>query len=572
VTGRLRTHAELEATFRDVAAESYADPLEHQSDGLGWDPVAASAAIFARTSRAVRDNGEAYYLLPHSQQTAPSASGPRFATGTVTALRTEIAAALSLPAGEPLKGRVRDSRGVWSDLVGFELAEPLSFAAGMSGPVEVAVRASRVGEHGNVRAGTIVSLAADRPEYGLELVQLADLSGGRHGTLDAIGQERLLPRVRGEEDLDYAYRLSALPDVVSPKAIARICAQILSPYDIAFEVLETQEALLGFVLDDTPLDAGSLVVGDPWRGRLLLTNNASKRFFVVLVEAHDFGGGLPFDAEADDLINAFDAATTGADVVNPLYNRLLDTLHQAIEAARMAGVGWRLGLLERVPKVAALTPTEGAPWGQWTLDLSEDAVPGGLQQLAPDRSGNDRAMSAADAQALVPDLRPPPAQAVVQPALSTTSYGDPYGGPSALTGEFTFTCRAWWHPVAAYGRQTLIGADGYRIFYVEEDGSVGHTPYLGLDVPAPTLVFPAERWVWVSIRRAANGDLTFGIDNHFETVVSALPDPLYTRISAGLSLSFVGAYWQGYQSDLSVWAVSRSDADVLRNRATAMGL
>jgi hypothetical protein len=191
--------------------------------------------------------------------------------------------------------------------------------------------------------GTMVVDVLEWSDFGVLVTQPDAFTSGRHGTLDAVGRERMVGRAPGEADIDYAYRINELPDVVSPNAIDRICARILTPYAIPYRVLETRIDIPGVVLDLTPLDIGGFCDPlDAWYGSLLLTENATKRFFVVLVGDSPSLGmyGLPFDA-MNAGINAYDSGGPG-DGVALTYNQLMAQLYASIEAARGSGVAWKL--------------------------------------------------------------------------------------------------------------------------------------------------------------------------------------------------------------------------------------
>lgn len=332
----------LEETFRDVTDPNYAEPLETLDDGFGFDPVAAAAAIFARTGDAIERNSQAFYLLPSSLETDDSASGARFAAATVTARRT--ASTLSdqaFPKGAAIKAVLTDSRGAPIELTEYVLDEPLAFAAGVRS-VTVRVASQRAGNQGDLPAGALVCLRDDET---ILIDQPEPLTGGRHAQLDAIGRERSMPRIAGEPDLDYAYRLSDIPDVVSPNAIDRLAAQILSPHGIHYQIYEARTDLPGFVLDHSPLDAGSMQKSDPWFGSLLFSKQTSGRYFAIVVELEHVegasGGGLPLDAQNAG-INAYDAAETPPEPPAAELERAIATLYQAVEAAKGGGVAWDL--------------------------------------------------------------------------------------------------------------------------------------------------------------------------------------------------------------------------------------
>ncbi len=453
MTDRAKSQAELEQTVRDFADGEYAEALEHTSEGLGWDTVAAAAATHARTSRAIATNGQAFYVLPHSQQTGPSASGPVRASGAVLVGRGGSAQAqLRIPAGKALLGRLRGSSANPAPaLQPFELQEEVVLLPGELGPVQVLARATRPGDQGNLPAGTlvgflpegrrvvscwtsgdgqlwdsgvpdvftagdvgrylrlgaalpprrvltygqidgrgVVSIEPDQDDalpapdtYEAELLEWADLgvtltqpeafTNGRHGTLDAIGRESGTERGPGENDLDYAYRISSLPDVVSPNAIERIAARILSPLGVRYQVHEAQLDLVGFVLDHTPLDlAGSCEAGQPYPGQQLLTLAAERRFFLVCVgtDANAGSYGLPLDA-LNAGVNAYDSAQGPGDGAPQGYVHALRTLYQGLREAHEFGVGFRL-----------LPESVYVPWTERVVDIEVQLPDDGPQYIA----------------------------------------------------------------------------------------------------------------------------------------------------------------------------------------------
>jgi hypothetical protein len=75
----------------------------------------------------------------------------------------------------------------------------------------------------------------------VELVQ--PLEGGKHGWLDAIGNERLCYRQSGELDPEYRDRIETLIDVVSPAAVVRLLTRLLTPAGIPWRLIEAGEAV-----------------------------------------------------------------------------------------------------------------------------------------------------------------------------------------------------------------------------------------------------------------------------------------------------------------------------------------
>lgn len=168
-------------------------------------------------------------------------------------------------------------------------------------------------------------------DLGITITQPDALTGGRHGWLDAIGADRNSPRQANEDDDAYRLRLTYLDDVVSPAAINRICARILTPLGINWRILETRDplSLIGFTWDLHPYDYGNLQNGVVWA--------PETRFFVVLVGAGNQGEfGFPYDQPFPN--NAWDLLPYDGYPIG--YYAAIGALYQAIDQAREAGVGF----------------------------------------------------------------------------------------------------------------------------------------------------------------------------------------------------------------------------------------
>lgn len=91
---------------------------------------------------------------------------------------------------------------------------------------------------------TIKTLLED-PEMGdltIMVSQAVATSGGRDAALDALGADRGIIRNENEPDEKYRARITALPDTISPAAVARACQRFLEPYQaLNFTILETFE-------------------------------------------------------------------------------------------------------------------------------------------------------------------------------------------------------------------------------------------------------------------------------------------------------------------------------------------
>lgn len=174
--------------------------------------------------------------------------------------------------------------------------------------------------------------------------QLAATEGGVDGFLDEEGRNRNMPRFSAESDDVYRERLTTLADTISPNAIVRICARVLTPLGIRFHFTETgEDGVHGFILDEAPLDVGELCgATDPWSGSVVLNENDATRFFLICVSAPDdalFGNpGQPLDA-VDAGVNAYDAGGPG-DGAPTTYNQAIADLWRQVNSARAAGVNF----------------------------------------------------------------------------------------------------------------------------------------------------------------------------------------------------------------------------------------
>lgn len=178
-------------------------------------------------------------------------------------------------------------------------------------------------------------------DLGLVLEQPLPTVDGRHGWLDAIGQDRAIGRRLGEDDDAYRKRIVSLPDVVSPNAVLRAAARILTPLGINFELRETRDVpggLGGVIWDYSPFDFGDICEN----GWVLVDLQSSTRFFVLCVGIGNQGEfGAPYDAtNAIPIGNAWDNLFFDGYPVG--YNAAIAALWETINATRAAGIGWML--------------------------------------------------------------------------------------------------------------------------------------------------------------------------------------------------------------------------------------
>lgn len=178
-------------------------------------------------------------------------------------------------------------------------------------------------------------------DLGLTVTQPADAVGGRDGWLDAIGAERNAPRQRNEDDEAYRLRLVTLDDVVSPGAMERIAARVLSPLGIPWRIIETRDpfTLIGFIWDFHAYDFGDFNNG--------IIFAPATRYFAILVGPGNqgefgFAYDAPYPSNAYDATNA--AALNAYDGYPISYYSALAALWAAVERARAAGIAWDLVL------------------------------------------------------------------------------------------------------------------------------------------------------------------------------------------------------------------------------------
>lgn len=176
-------------------------------------------------------------------------------------------------------------------------------------------------------------------DLALTVTQPSPTTGGRHSFLDAIGFDRNAKRTADETDPIYRDRLCNLDDTISPAAILRIAARILTPKGIPFRLKETRDTLgglRGFIWDFDPFD-----FGDISNGQVLLSEVSAVRYFALCVGPSDLGEfGFAFDGSLlpnpaawdDGFFDGFPAE----------YLACLGALHEAIERGRAAGIAWDL--------------------------------------------------------------------------------------------------------------------------------------------------------------------------------------------------------------------------------------
>ncbi len=408
--------ASLLEVWRRIFPRAYVVPIEENADGQGFDAPSQQAVQFARASDAVNTTVGAYYIGPHSSQTAPPGSGAVRAQALLRIVRAAPANYdLTLIQGTQFIAQLKSpDDGHLIDQETYELITTYTIPAGTL-YMDVLVQDVRVGYQGNTPLGTInifatrgtatiqgtvlsgnrlsdngvsdhiteamigqfvrfvaganagtyprrvlsvtmgtaanIALLDGDPlivgsapnteleefaDLGLTIVQQTAATGGKHGWLDASGQDRGVARATNESDASYRLRIQNLPDVVSPGAIYRTAARILTPLGLSFEIKETRDpnGLPGFIWDISPFDVGEL-----YDGNVLFDEFDSVRFFIITVERGNQGEfGAPYDTPFPN--NAWDVMFFDGYPVG--FYAALAALYAAVEAARAAGVHWTI--------------------------------------------------------------------------------------------------------------------------------------------------------------------------------------------------------------------------------------
>lgn len=218
----------------------------------------------------------------------------------------------------------------------------------------------------------------------------------------------------------------------------------------------------------------------------------------------------------------------------------------------------------------ALTPTLYGPLAQWALRGAPDTA-----TTYADRSGNARHITSGT---------PVPVPSRI-PGFTGITGKNPglklSGAGLRLLGEMTVTCKAW--AVASAGVQVIIdcsksgtGSANNTLFTV---GISANAPFLyretgsgvGVGTGMSSTVTPG-RWTWLSWRRAASGDVTYGIDLTYQTVtMTPATDGSAADITIGTD-NEPGQPWLGGFEDLSIWGARLTDAQLLSLYTVAMGV
>jgi len=330
------TQQDLLDLYERLLPNHYLAPLKEI--GPGYEILQAAAAAGARLSQAVERFACGAYIL--------SSTGGSKSTGSIEFYRP-TANAEGIPV-TILKGTiVQSSRGGRKYLT----TEDALFGPNDLGPLTVPVIAFLEGYNynepgivlaadGGVLEGEIdtIDTLVEDPDVGdvtFRVRHPVATSGGIDPSLDQHGKDRLIFRGVGEGDDSYRGRIRALPDNISPNAVDRALQQLLLPFGLSYEFIETFELTYQTCWDAPPNDIpGSqydpnLFCYDdprspiPFRGRWLDESEMRGAFIVVVPyfgPVADFG--LAYDdtaVNAGQLANPFGSRAVGAWDVPILY-------------------------------------------------------------------------------------------------------------------------------------------------------------------------------------------------------------------------------------------------------------
>jgi hypothetical protein len=372
------TQQDLLDLYERLLPPHYIEPLK--TIGPGYEILQAAAAAGARLSQAVERYGCAAYIL--------SATGGAKATGAVEFYRP-AANAEGIPV-TILKGTVvKSSRGGRK----FITTADAVFAASDLGPFTVPVEAFLEGynynEPGIVLAAdatvlegeidTIVTLV-ENPDVGdvtFRVRHPTTTFGGVDAALDQHGIDRQILRGIGEADDSYRGRIRALPDNISPNAVDRALQQLLLPYDLAYEFIETFEMRYTTCWDGPPAeilgseyDPNMFCYDDPrspspFRGRWLDENEVRGAFIVV----------VPYFGPIADYGMAYDdTAANATALANPFGSRAVGAWDSAIV--------YELGPYANAAARTGATGLVAADVGKFALQL-DDGTTWKLATIAP---------------------------------------------------------------------------------------------------------------------------------------------------------------------------------------------
>ncbi len=292
------TQDELLTLFDRLFPDHWLTPLK--DPGPGYEALQAFAKMGERLSEAVSVLGQQAFIL--------TATGGGLATGTV-----EFYRAGPNPEGIPVT--VKAGTSVLASRLGvrFFTTQDVTFGPTDVGPFIVPIQSEGQGYEYNVTGaglslnGTLLEGEIDTIDMLVEDPPLGDITiavrqtsdptaGGVDAVLDQHGADRNVFRATVEGDAPYRGRVRAIPDTVSPDAFDRTLRQLLDPYGIVFDTIETWQIGLQTCYDapevppaGSELDPNLFVWDDPrpplpFRNRWLGENSYPAGVIVVVTQ------------------------------------------------------------------------------------------------------------------------------------------------------------------------------------------------------------------------------------------------------------------------------------------------
>lgn len=346
------------------------------NDGASVAPVAASNQLTLRDEPEVLTHDQlGQYILFTAGANAGrvarmvgyQASSP--GNGGVAILSAELVASVTglvgtfIP-GETVTATAVPSAGVflwtngtymlvaWSSLTAPSAAMVVTGAvSGATATISAVVQQPALTAEAGTAAWRVLAWDVD---LGVSVTNPESPSGGRVAVLDALGDEREIPRSPGEPDDIYRERVATPADVVSPNAIRRAMNRALVPLGIDGCFREVgSELMRGFFFDGDPTSTDpdiafafdfDLTVRPQDRYKFLLDYTEFRAFFLIGVPNLGVGEfGFAFDDHPHGFFDAapFDDFLDGSPVGNAdIYRRLYNNIATVIAG----GVGFDLVL------------------------------------------------------------------------------------------------------------------------------------------------------------------------------------------------------------------------------------
>ena len=214
---------------------------------------------------------------------------------------------------------------------------------------------------------------------------------------------------------------------------------------------------------------------------------------------------------------------------------------------------------------ATLQPVLYSPLAMWALQGASPLV---------DRSGNARNLTGTLTKG--PDLQ-----------LTKTGARGPGNGVTQsdpvfrMLGAMTFTARAWWDGSAALGvlaDQSLAGTgtDKNTIWLVAVNyGQLGYYREVNGGTGAVTVyhtkLWKPGRWYFVSLRRAADGAVTLGVDREYETTAVTPPADGSASTLMLCKHHDPAQNFNGGFADVAVWNARLTDDELVPLYRASMG-